>query len=53
MRSHLHVVVVVIAALYHVQCAVLHAREWQAMMHIPQALAAALIICITATDEFK
>ena len=52
-RAHLHVVMVVIAALYHMQCAILHARGRQAMMHILQALAAIFMTCITAANNFR
>lgn len=47
-KAHLHVVVVVVAAIHHVHTAILHARGRQPLVHIPQALPACLLICSTA-----
>lgn len=47
-KAHLHVMVVVVAAIHHVRSAILHARGRQPLVHIPQALPAGLLICSTA-----
>ena len=46
-KAHLHVVVVVVAAIHHVHLAILHARGRQPLVHFSQA-PACLLICSTA-----